>query len=483
MIGKFVGRKQELKQLNLLLSKRSASLVVVRGRRRIGKSRLVEEFGKDHRFLRFTGTAPTQDVTAQSQRDLFIQQLYLQLKQPLPPGGWTTSYWADIFRLLVDHTREGRVIILFDEISWMGSKDPTFLGQLKNIWDLEFKKNPELILILCGSVSTWIEENIIKSTGFFGRISGYVNLEELSLPECNQFLEAQGFRGSDYDKLKLVSVMGGIPWYLEQVQPKLSADDNIKSLSFHKNGILVREFDLIFHDLFTKKSQYYKRIVSALSKGVLTFNELSHDLSYEKGGVLSGYLEDLVQAGFIQRDYTWHPKTGKVSRLSHFRLSDNFLRFYLKYIEPNLAKIERDTFQDISMSTLPGWDTLMGFQFENLVLHNRRLVRKLLHCRPEDIVYDNPYFQRKTVDQEGCQIDYLIQTRHRLMFACEIKFSRNEIKGSVVQEMQDKLSRFALPRGFACSPVLIHVNGVEDAVRDADYFSSIIDFGELLSEE
>ncbi|MEI8295110.1 MAG: ATP-binding protein [Alphaproteobacteria bacterium] len=478
--GKFIGRKDELDKLNLLLSKKSASLVVVRGRRRIGKSRLVEEFGKSHSFLRFSGISPTKDVTPQFQRDIFIQQLFQQLNLPLSPGGWTTAHWSDIFRLLADHTREGRVTILFDEISWMGSQDPTFLGQLKNAWDMEFKKNPRLILVLCGSVSTWIEENIIKSTGFFGRISSYINLEELTLPECNQFLEAQGFRTSDYEKLKVISVTGGIPWYLEQIQPQLSSDQNIKNLCFRKDGILVTEFDMIFHDLFIKKSENYKRIVNALSKGSSTFNDLCQELLYEKGGVLSGYLDDLMKAGFIRRDYTWHPKTGKVSRLSHYRLNDNFLRFYLKYIEPNLSRIERDTFKDVGISSLPGWDTLMGFQFENLVLHNRRLVRKLLHCLPEDIVYDNPYFQRKTNVHEGCQIDYLVQTRHQLMFACEIKFSRNKIKQDIIQDMKDKLSRLALPRGFACSPVLIHVNGIDDAVIDADYFSSIIDFGSLL---
>lgn len=479
-MDKFIGRKDDLAHLNGLLHKRSASLVVVRGRRRIGKSRLVEEFGKNHRFLRFSGVPPTQDVTAQSQRDLFVQQLFQQLNLPFHLGGWMTPYWGDAFRLLADHTREGRVIILFDEISWMGSLDPLFLGLLKNAWDMEFKKNPQLMLILCGSVSTWIEKNIINSTAFFGRISSKITLEELSLPECNQFLNARGYRGPSYEKLKIISVTGGIPWYLEQVQPQLSSDENIKKLCFQKDGMLVDEFDKIFHDLFEKQSDVYKRLVAALAKAPLTFNEICKDMSYEKGGTLSGYLDNLIIAGFVRRDYTWSLKTEKVSRLSHFRLSDNFLRFYLKYMEPKRSKIDLDIFQDVGMTSLPGWDAMMGLQFENLVLHNRRLIRKLLHCRPEDIIYENPYFQRKTASHEGCQVDYMVQTRQRLLYACEIKFSRNEIKGEIIQEMKDRLSRLVLPRGFACVPVLIHVNGVDDAVLEADYFSSIIDFSALL---
>lgn len=481
-VDKFVGRERELSSLKRLLDKQSASLVVIKGRRRIGKSRLIEEFAKNHRFLRFSGVPPTSDSTAQSQRDVFIQQLRQQIDLPIP-WGWTSSHWGDIFHLLAENTKRGRVIILFDEISWMASSDPVFTGLLKNAWDLEFKQNPELVLILCGSVSTWIQKNIINSTGFFGRISYRVTLEELTLPECNQFLVSRRCQTSPYEKLKILSVTGGIPWYLEQVDPQLTADDNIKKLCFRMDGILVNEFGEIFHDLFLKQSDIYKRLVMALAAGPLTFNEICKGMSYEKGGVLSAYLDNLITAGFVRRDHTWLPKTGKVSRLSHFRLSDNFLRFCLKYMEPNRSKIERDIFQDVGMSSLPGWDAMMGFQFENLVLHNSRLIRQRLYCRPEDVVYENPYFQRKTSTHEGCQIDYMVQTRQRLLYACEVKFSRKEIGMDIVQEMKEKLGRLALPRGFACAPVLIHVNGVSDAVLDAGYFSSIIDFSSFLEPD
>jgi AAA+ ATPase superfamily predicted ATPase len=339
----FVGRKKELKDLNLLISKKSASLVVVRGRRRIGKSRLIEEFAKDKKFLRFSGIPPTDHVTAQAQRDVFAQQLGKQLGLP----GLQAADWADLFTLLASQVREGRVIILFDEISWMGFKDPTFIGKLKNAWDMEFKKNSELILVLCGSVSTWIEQNIIRSTAFFGRISLYLTLEELPLSDCNRLLEVQGFRGSVYEKFKLLSVTGGTPWYLEQIKSKLNADENIKNLCFRKDGILVNEFDLIFHDLFTRRSEIYKKIIEALAKGTLEFNKIHENLNYPKSGVLSEYLADLMSAGFISRDFTWHLKTGKDSRLSHFRLSDNYLRFYLKYVSHNRSKISRDEFNDI----------------------------------------------------------------------------------------------------------------------------------------
>lgn len=472
----FIGRKEELDALNTLASKKSASLVVVKGRRRIGKSRLIEEFAKDKKFIHFSGILPTNNVTAQSQRDVFSKQLAQQLGLP----ALLANDWSDLFTLLAQQTKKAKVVVLFDEISWMGSKDPTFLGKLKNAWDMAFKKNPHFILILCGSVSQWIEENIIKSTGFFGRISLSLTLEELPLKDCNHFLEELGFQGPAHEKFKLLSVTGGIPWYLEQIHPKMNADDNIKSLCFQKGGVLAKEFDLIFHDLFTSRSQIYKRIIEILAKGPLEFNQIYQELSYSKSGVLSGYLDDLMNAGFFSRDYTWLLKTGKESRLSHFRLSDNYLRFYLKYVEQNKQRIHRGEFKEISLSSLPGWSSIMGFQFENLVLRNRKSIRKLLDIKPEDIVSDNPFFQRKTQSQPGCQIDYLIQTRFNVLYACEIKFSKKEIKSDVVEDMKDKLNRLVLPRGFSLCPVLIHVNGASESLEEHGYFRKIIDFSELL---
>lgn len=475
----FIGRKDDLKRLNLLLTKKSASLVIIRGRRRIGKSRLVEEFAKRKRFIHFVGLPPTEGTTAQDQRDVFSKQLGEQFNLP----GLMATDWTDLFNLLYRQVETGQIIILFDEISWMGSKDPTFLGKLKTAWDLHFKKNRELILILCGSVSTWIEENIVRNTGFFGRISAYLTVEELPLNDCNKLLESQGFRGPPREKLKILSLTGGIPWYIEQILPNMSADDNIRNLCFNSDGILVQEFDLIFHDLFITRNEIYKRIIEILSVGTLEFNDIVEKLKYHKSGALSDYLNDLRLAGFISRDFTWSLKTGKESRLSHFRLSDNYLRFYLKYIAGNSEKIRGNGFADISLSTLPGWESIMGLQFENLVLKNRKKIKNLLGIKSSDVIIDNPHFQRKTTLQEGCQIDYLIQTRFQLLFPCEIKFSKNEIKSDIINEMRKKLDKFSLPKGFALSPVLIHVNGVDESIIESGYFSHIIDFSSLLEEE
>ncbi len=478
MASVFIGRKEELQIFQQLLNKRSASLVIVKGRRRIGKSRLIKEFAKDFQFYTFSGLPPTAGITAQSQRDEFSRQLGENLGMP----GIKMQDWGDLFTLLAKQVQKNRVIILFDEISWMGSSDPTFLGKLKNAWDMKLSQNPKLILILCGSVSSWIEKNIINSTGFLGRPSMYLTLDELPLVDCNQFWKKKGRGVSAYEKLKILSVTGGIPRYLELIDPKHSAEENIKQLCFVKYGALVNEFEHIFTDIFLNRTELYKNIIEQLAMGDADQETLAARVGLARSGMLSEYLNDLVLCGFISRNFTWHINTGKISKLSSYRLCDNYLRFYLKYILPNKAKIEKGIFTARTLTALPGWDTIMGLQFENLVLNNHRGITKILGIHPEDIVFHNPFFQRGTNRQLGCQIDFLIQTRFHSVYVCEIKFSRHKIGVDIIKEVEEKIARLKLPRHFSYRPVLIHVNGVHEDVIDSGYFSELIDFSQLLEE-
>jgi len=193
--------------------------------------------------------------------------------------------------LLSEKALSGRIVILFDEISWMGSKDPDFLGKLKNAWDLYFKKNPELMLVLCGSVSSWIEKNILSSTGFVGRISYRMTLDELPLEDCNKFWSGLGGHVSAYEKLKMLGVTGGVPRYLEEIRPEASAEDNIKDLCFMKGGVLVNEFNDIFSDLFSKRSPIYQKIIHALSDGPKELKGICNALKVTQSGFASEYME------------------------------------------------------------------------------------------------------------------------------------------------------------------------------------------------
>lgn len=476
MVLPFVGRCTELAELAQAWQRKAASLVIIQGRRRIGKSRLVEEFAKDKKFYRFTGIAPTEQTTQQMQLDEFARQMSEQFGLP----SFSMQSWGDLFTALYLQVKKQKVVILFDEISWMGTADANFLGALKTAWDTQFKQNPQLMLVLCGSVSSWIEEHIVSSTLFLGRPSLYMTLQELSLPECNQIWGKQAGRMSAYEKLKLLSVTGGVPQYLEFINEHLSAEDNIRAMCFSQHAPLLNEFERIFSDIFGSRSEIYKEIIRHLVLGSASMESILAHCGRNKTGDFSGYLYDLEMAGFVVRDFTWHLRDGKISKLSHFRLKDNYVRFYIKYIEPNKAKIAKGFFKERSITTLPAWDSIMGLQFENLVLNNSLQIVKALGLPMEDIVFLNPFFQRKTKTISGCQIDLLIQTKFNGLFICEIKFSKTAIGTSVISEVESKVNNIKMPKRFSYRTVLIHVNGVSDTVIDRDYFSNIIDFGDLV---
>lgn len=468
----FIGRSHELAMLKSLLNKKSASLVLIKGRRRVGKSRLVKEFAKGYTLYAFEGLAPQQNTTAQSERDEFARQLGRQTGLPAV----TTDDWSQLFLLLASQVQTGRKIIFFDEISWMGSKDEMFLPKLRAIWESHFKNNPQLLLILCGSVSTWIEENIQSSTGYFGRVSWTLTLRPLLLTECNQFLELLNFKYSAYEKFKILAITGGIPWYIEQIQGTLNADENIKRQCFNEGGVLVDDFDRIFHDLFDKKGEQYQKIISALADSPLTYDEIATATQYSSSGRLSDYLSELIEAGFVSRHYTLAVRSKKKSRLSLYRIRDNYIRFYLKYIKPNREKIANHHFDKMIISSLPGWESIMGYQYESLVLDNRQKLWELLGIDPKDILFDNPYFQRKSEGHEACQIDYLIQTRFGTYYLFEIKFSCDSIKPVIITAITKKIERLQLGRGAVCLPVLIHVNGVSDRIIEKNFFSALLTF-------
>lgn len=472
----FIGRHYELERLRELLKKKTASMIVIKGRRRIGKSRLLQEFGKEvDKVYTFSGLPPDKNTTEQSQREEFRNQLGREMGL----RGLSADDWGDLFWHLSQHTQKGQVLIILDEITWMGSLDNTFLGKLKNAWDLYFSHNSQLILALSGSMSAWIDYNILSSTGFLGRESLTLTLHELPLNMCSKFWIQSGVQATPYEMLRFLSVTGGIPRYLEEMNPKLSAEENVRRLAFIEGEILFKEFEKLFSDLFSSRNELYKKILLTLSSGAKNQGEIADLMNYQSQSAMSEYLEELEKSGFISRDFTWNLADAKESNLSNYRICDNYSRFYLKYIIPNKNKIEKGLFREAPIASLPSWASIMGLQVENLVLNNHKKIKELIRIPFEEIVMEGPFFQRSTKRHPGCQIDYLIQTKSNTLYVIEIKFSRNAIGSSIIEEMKEKIMRLKTPKQFFCRPILIHVNGVSDDLIDSNYLHQIIDMAEF----
>lgn len=243
------------------------------------------------------------------------------------------------------------------------------------------------------------------------------------------------------------------------------------------------EFERIFHDLFNGKGTSYKKILNALKDGAKTLAEVRAMIEFSHSGTLSSMMEHLVTAGFVEKQPLWSFKTTKPLKQSLYRISDPYMRFYLKVIEAHLKKISLDAFHNVSLSALPGWEAYLGLQLEYLLLQNRPLLLKALGLSPAEIACDGPYRQSKRTTQKGCQIDYLVQTQTKNLFVNEFKFKRRELNTDIIGQVQEKVDALKVPRGFAAIPVLFHLGGVTSAVATDSYFFRVIDITSFLEEE
>ena len=470
----FLGREKELSSLRLLLEKPMASLVACRGRRRIGKSTLFREFARREKlgFISIEGLGPRKGQTNADQLRNFGERLAEQTRGKL----LIPKTWPEAFRLLSKRIpKRGRQLVLLDEISWMGRHEPDFPGYLKNGWDDELKHHDNLILVVCGSVSSWVRRNMLDSATFGGRFSRDIVLKELPLRQCAEFWKDRRADLASRELLDVLSVTGGVPRYLEEVNPSLSAAENIRLMCFTPDGPLFKDFSAMFGEVFGDTVKVKGDILRALADGPLSLSEIAEAVGVERGGSLGASLDELVEAGFIAKDETLNPRTWKASRLAHYRLCDNYARFYLKYIEPHMADIKSGRYEFESLFELPGWQTIMGLQFENLVLNRVMDFKDALHLAGATVRSAAPY---RTGGTNAVQVDLLVQT-DEVMYVVEIK-RRKLIKADIVDEVKEKIGKIRRPSRISVRKAVIFAGELSPAVRRTGYFDAIIDVGTMV---
>ena len=480
----FIGRKEQLLQLSALWRKGTASLVTCQGRRRIGKSRLLDEFAlrSDCRFLKLSGLAPRKKMSNGDQLRYFCESLAAKT------GGQRqiASGWPEAFRLLgkaiASLCKEGRTLVVLDEVSWMGGWDADFPGYLKDAWDDDFKRNDNLIFVLCGSVSAWIQRNILDSTGFVGRISLELEVGELPARDCLGFWRQTRGSVSSKEVFDMLSVTGGVPRYLEEIDPALTTDENIRRMAFSKSGTLFGDFNRIFSDVFGRKSRTKRMMLESLAYGSKTLSELAASIGKGRGGHISEALEELELAGFVIRDRGVNPETGLPAKIDRYRIRDNYTRFYLRFIAPYSAMIRGGAFKFAGLDALPGWDSILGLQFENLVLNNADALIEALGLDRSLIISAAPYRKQmrrcSSSSDGGCQIDLLLQLKQAL-YVVEVK-RRATIDASVTDDVLEKVKRLPNPRGLSVRPVLVYEGTLSPAVNENGVFAATLRASDLL---
>ena len=475
----FIGRQEDLAMLSGLWEKRVASLLTCRGRRRVGKSTLIEEFAKrtaEH-FIVIEGLAPRKGMSDRLQRRNFCERLAEQTGGDFKDA----ASWPLAFSLLdAALPSKNRVVVLLDEISWMGGYDKDFPAYLKTAWDKKLKNHPNLVLVLCGSVSAWIADNILNSTGFVGRNSLDLEVRELPLGEAIQVIGPAAARLSSTEKLDILSVVGGVPRYLEEVRPSLTVDENIRRMCFLKQGLLFREFDETFGSVFGARAEKRKAVLEVLAHGPMMATEIAERMGGDVNGHLTRTLRELEYAGFVAREVNLNAATGKPSRLERYRICDNYTRFYLHFIEPNRAAIDNGLFKYSSMEQMKGWDAQLGYRFENLVVNHVCDLFRHLGIERSLVLSAAPYMQRGTKRGEGCQIDLLIQTR-RTAYVVEIK-RRREIGAEIMDEVAEKVRRLKVAAGVSVRTALVYDGRLSPRIEAEHGFDVIVPADRMLQE-
>ena len=468
---RFLGRETYLDKLGALWRKSTSSFVVIAGRRRIGKSTLVEEFAARSKcdFIELVGLAPDEHMDNQKQIDNFCERLARLTGSPRQKA----DCWAKAFDAL-DEALKGRrrTIVFLDEISWMGKYDCSFPALLKTAWDTQFSRHDRLIFIIAGSVSAWIKQNIQKSRGFVGRISLDFTLPELPSDQCLGFWGRKADRTSTGDILDTLAVTGGVPKYLDEIDPSLSPDENIRRLCYDPDGYLFKDFDRIFDDIFGGSVQAKKSILAILAEKPASVSELAAEFGSDPNGHLSENLSELEEAGFISGSKGTNPATGKRIREVRYRLRDNYTRFYLRYILPRKETIANGFYRYVPLDRLPGWDAIMGLQFENLVLNNIGTLATHIGLIGKNVESAAPYFKSGRKTGRGVQIDYLVQLP-KCTYVIEIK-RKHRITAAIEDEMQEKLNRLKLPRDRSVKLVLVYAGELDPSVEENGFFDYLV---------
>ena len=475
----FFGREAELAQLADLWAKNIPSLVTCRGRRRIGKSTLIEEFARrsDARFIKLEGLRPKAGMTEADQLAFFATKLSAQTgSEKTAPSDWYSA-----FVRLDREIGEARTVVLLDEVSWMAHFSLTFPEVLKSAWDDLFKKHRKLVLVLCGSVSSWIKENVVENRAYVGRRSLDLVVGELPLKTCVKFWGAKASRLNPREIIDVLSVTGGVPRYLEEVKASFTAEENIRRMCFLPASILREDFDDMFNDVITEKPRFTSQVLRTFVDGPKTSAEVAAALKIGKGGDISCAIDNLVEAGFLAETCRINPETGRESRERRFRLRDNYSRFYLKYIEPHKRVIDDGAFAYSSLEEFEGYDSVMGLAFENLVVNNYRELIPHLHLGGSIITSAGPYARRPARGKRGrpgCQIDLLIQTR-RSIHLVEVKRMR-EIGREVIDEVDRKLRLINRPNGVSAKVALVYDGHLSPVAAADGYFDALVEFRTLL---
>ena len=417
----FIGQKREIERIRLCMEAKQAQLIVVYGRRRVGKTFLVETFFHDQFAFSLTG-AFNQPKKVQLMN--FSDEIRFQTgRDEETPDSWRAAFTM-LRQYLSSLDNDNKHVVFFDELPWMDTRGSDFLPSFEWFWNSWGSKQNNLVMVICGSATSWMIKNIADNKGgLFNRQTCRIYLEPFSLNETEQYLVSRNIRWSRIEIAECYMIMGGMPYYLNLLNPKMSFRQNIDNLFFRKKGELWDEFHHLYRSLFTNGDRYIEvaEILSKKKMG-LTRKELAEKTTITSSSILSKILDDLAESGFI-RIYSYY---GHKKRDTVYQLCDYYSLFYFRFIKDNYGKDESFWSHSYDNPSRRAW---CGLTFEQLCKDHIRQIKKALGISGV-VTEESSWYLRGSSDgmRNGSQIDLLIDRRDMAINVCELKFSMNEFE-------------------------------------------------------
>jgi uncharacterized protein len=417
MAIRIVGREKEKEKLDRILQSNQAEFLAVYGRRRVGKTFLIRQHLKKHIVFDFSGTK--EGSKAQQLSDFFTVYLKQTQKrrETKVPASWhqAFNYLAD-FLLELPQT-DTKQVVFIDEMPWLDLPKSEFIGALEFFWNQHVSKMDNILLIACGSASSWILKNLINARGgLYNRITHRIKLMPFNLYETAMFIQTMGVKLTQYQILELYMVMGGIPFYLKEIEKGKSATQLIDDICFSRQGLLYDEYGQLYHALFRNAEQYIALIeVLAAQPQGMTRNDLANKTTITNGS-LSRILEELEECDFI----ALFPPFFNKKKEAIYKLTDLYSLFYLKFIKPNKGTGNKIWEQLSKQSTYTAWS---GYAFENICMQHIYQIKSGLGIRG---VFTEHSSWKFTGNDElpGAQIDMIIDRADQIIHLCEAKFTK-----------------------------------------------------------
>lgn len=361
-MNNFFGRKKELDFLEEKYKAKNGQLIIIYGRRRIGKTEVISHFCKDKNAVFFTCTQ-TEDVNQLKNFSTIL------LSFNLPQSKYITEFssWEQAFLAIKDipSSNNQKQIVVIDEFPYMSKENPEIPSILQKLWDTELK-NKNILLILCGSAMSYIEKEILSEKNpLYGRATGIYKMLPMTFKDSLLFFD----KWKNKDKIIAHVILGGIPYYLSQFNSKKSLKENICSNILKKGSILYSEPEFLMRQELREPATY-NTIIQTIAMGKTSFNDIQQTTLIEKGK-LSVYLKNLIELGLLSREFPVlsTEKEKQNAQRGIYKLHDLFFRFWYRFVFPNYSALEFGDWENIyDLIVEPQLNNFVSFPFEDICI-------------------------------------------------------------------------------------------------------------------